>query len=343
MVKLNALQYPTVKSITLDESYSVEPLKNNNEFETLINDFKLEFGYENLNTFSFTKEGFLSLMLSLEGSISISLGECEAIVQAGLLYEKLGNKIIWIGLTKEGQIDYKTCENLNTDFIFVSSYIMDTFVQTNLEKIKELTSSKLISNCSANKYAKFADMILFDAYKLCGYGTCGVVLYSNNQLQEQYPGETDALGIKLIFDALQNQNFVTANKDEFIESLEQEFKEDLHLFVEPKTALPYTLHFGLKGIKAREIIRTLSLSDILVTNGEGCSLGLSRPSRIIQEMGYEEIDSRWALSLTFINEFTSQEIQETVKTMSRKIKSDYIRLTRRNASDSFSAIYNNIE
>lgn len=32
-----------------------------------------------------------------------------------------------------------------------------------------------------------------------------------------------------------------------------------------------------------------------------------------------------------------------IQTMSRKIKSDYIRLTRRNASDSFSAIYNNIE
>jgi len=320
MYKLNALQYPSINAISLDESYSVEPLKNNNAFEQLVNDFKKQFGYESLNTFSFTKEGILAFMLNLNGSIAVSLGECEAIVLAAKLYENLGNEITWIGLTPKGELDYKACENIKADYIFVSSYIMDTFVQTNLEKVKQLTASKVISNNSADKYAKFADMILFDAYKLCGYGTCGVVLYSQDELKEQYPGETDALGIKLIFTALNNQSFESINKNEFISVLKEEFKEDLHFFVNPNQTLPYTLHFGLKDIKAREIIRTLSLSDILVTNGEGCSLGLSRPSRIIQDMGYEELQSRWALSLTFTKEFSTGEIQQIIKTMSKKYR-----------------------
>jgi len=245
MYKLNFLQYPCVQTISLDESYSVEPLKSNDEFELLINNFKKEFGYTNLNSFSFTKEGFLALMIELQGNIAVSLGECEAIVQASKLYEKLGNEVVWIGLNKDGSINYDECKNINVDFIFVSSYIMDTFVKTNLEIIKQNTKAKVISNCSANKYAKFADMILFDSYKLSGYGVCGVVLYSNDELNEQYSGETDALGIKLIYDALKNQTFKTKNKDEFIDVLKEEFKENLHFFVTPDSTLAYTLHFGL--------------------------------------------------------------------------------------------------
>ncbi len=320
MYKLNSLQYPVINPISLNESYSVEPLKNNDEFDHLIKSFKKEFGYKSLNTFSFTKDGLFALMCTLKGSIAISLGECEAIVEAGKFYEKLGNKVTWISISPNGEINYNECDRLQNDYFFVSSYIMDTYVTTSLEKIKSLTDSKIISNCSADKYAKFADLIIFDSYKLCGYGVSGVILYSNDELDEQYPGETDALGIKLISKSLKNQEFETKNKNEFLEELKVEFKNDIHFFVDPNITLPYTLHFGLKHIKAREIIRTLSLSDILVTNGEGCSLGLSRPSRIIQEMGYPEIESRWALSLTFIQNYCSEDIQKIVKTISKKYR-----------------------
>jgi len=320
MVKLNALQYQNTYSPTLDESYSVHPLKNNNEFESITKSFKKKYQHNNLNTFSFTKEGFLSLFIQLQGSIAISLGECEAIVQAGKMYEKLGHEITWISLNNAGEIKYQMCKDLCVDFFFVSSYVMDTFMQTSLLKIKEYTKAKIISNCSANKYAKNADLILFDAYKLCGYGVCGVILYSDDELEKQYDGETDVLGLKLIYEVLGKQKFVINCKDNFIEALKVEFKEDLHFFVDSNLTLPYTLHFGLKHIKARQIIRTLSLHDIYVTNGEGCSLGLARPSRIIQAMGYEEEKSRWALSFTFDKEYTSRDIQTIIKTMGQKYR-----------------------
>ncbi|MFW2308252.1 cysteine desulfurase, partial [Aliarcobacter butzleri] len=63
-----------------------------------------------------------------------------------------------------------------------------------------------------------------------------------------------------------------------------------------KKTLPYTLHFALKDIKAREIIRTLAFDSIFLSKGEGCSLGLSKPSRIIQAMGYDETTRRNAIS-----------------------------------------------
>jgi len=320
MVKLNSLQYSNSQTPTLDETYSAEPLKNNVEFESIKVAFKKEYAHKSLNTFSFTKEGFLSLFIQLDGRIAISLGESEAIILAGEMYEELGHEVVWISLNSNGEIKYDRCKNLDVDFFFVSSYIMDTFVQTSIEKIKTYTSAKIVSNCSANKYAKNADLILFDAYKLCGYGVCGVILYSLDELDEQYDGEMDVLGLKLIYEALEQQKFVNTNKNDFIQSLKEEFKEDLHFFVDANSTLPYTLHFGLKDIKARQIIRTLGLHDIYITNGEGCSLGLSRPSRIIQEMGYEEDTSRWALSFTFDKEYEQDEIHKIVKTMGQKYR-----------------------
>jgi len=320
MVKLNALQYSNKYTPTLDDSYSVEPLKNNHEFEAIKVAFQKEYSHKNLNTFSFTKEGLLSLFIQLKGRIAISLGESEAIILAGKMYEELGNEIIWVTLNTNGEINYDMCKNLDVDFFFVSSYIMDTFVQTSIEKIKTMTKAKIVSNCSANKYARNADLILFDAYKLCGYGVCGVVLYSHDELEEQYDGEIDVLGLKLIYEALTQQEFVNTNKDDFIQSLKEEFNEDLYFFVDSNMTLPYTLHFGLKDIKARQIIRTLGLHNIYVTNGEGCSLGLSKPSRIIQEMGYEEDKSRWALSFTFDKKYESAEIQNIIKTMGQKYR-----------------------
>ena len=94
----------------------------------------------------------------------------------------------------------------------------------------------------------------------------------------------------------------------------------MYFFVDSKDTLEYSLHFALKNIKAREIIRTLALNSILITNGEGCSLGLSMPSRVIQAMGYEELISRNAISLTFTQIFEDEEIEKIVKAFAKKYR-----------------------
>ena len=119
---------------------------------------------------------------------------------------------------------------------------------------------------------------------------------------------------------LKKQSFETSQKDLFKEKLVEVFKDDIYFFVDSKQTLEYSLHFALKNIKAREIIRTLALNSIEITNGEGCSLGLSMPSRVIQEMGYEELISRNAISLTFTQKFEIEEIEKTVKTFAKKYK-----------------------
>ncbi len=317
MYKLNFIQYPNINEMKIDKNISLEALKDNFQIEDFIAKFKTKFKFKSLNTFCFSSDGFLSLMLKLGGKILVSKGESQAIIDAALKYKKLGFDIEFISLTKEGKIDYSQIKKC--DYIFISSYIIDTYVKVDLQRVKELSSATIISNISATLETHNCDVAILDSYKLAGFSFSSIILH-NNLLEEQYLGEIDTIAIYAIEKAVENFKKICSYKDEFKKALDEEFEDNLYYFVNPKDTLCFTLHFGLKGIKAREIIRTLALSNIFVTNGEGCSLGLSKPSRILQEMGYKEIEARWALSLSFSCELSSEDITYIVKTISKKYR-----------------------
>lgn len=317
MYKLNFIQYPEVQEINLDERYSLQALRDNNHIDKLKKEIKTKFAFDSLNTFSFSKAGFLELMLQLGGKIIVSKGESQAIVDGGIEYQKLGFNLEFIDIKKDGTLNYEQIKKC--DYAFISSYIMDTYVKVDLQRVKSLSKGVIVSNISADLEAKSCDVAILDAYKLTGFSLSALALH-NNLLEEQPIASIDTVGIATIKNALNSFKVNKECKKEFKEALKEEFKEDIYFFVDSNKSLEYTLHFGLKGIKARELIRSLALSNIFVTNGEGCSLGLSKPSRIIQEMGYEEAESRWALSLSFKDEFTKEEIALIVKTMGKKYR-----------------------
>ncbi|MGA1933658.1 cysteine desulfurase [Arcobacter sp. YIC-464] len=318
MIKLNSLQYKNMQDLHIKSDLSLNVLSNNEEFESLKKEFVKKYNKNSLTTFSFDKEGFLGLFLQLnkKGKIAVSKGECEAVYEAAKLFESLGFELSWLDLTKEGKVDINSLEDI--DFIFISSYVMDTFVKTDLEKVKEIKNIKIISNASAS-FSSLSDAVYFDSYKLTGFNTAGVLLFDEELFEQKAIGFTNSIAVATIFEALEKQNFTTEIKEEFKKSLEESFGDDIYFFVDNKDTLDFTLHFALKNIKAREMIRTLSLDEIHITNGEGCSLGLSKPSRIIQAMGYDETTSRNALSLTF-----SEKLDlETIKKITEKFRKKY--------------------
>jgi hypothetical protein len=319
MIKLNSLQYSKLQNIEILNDFSLSALRPNDAFETLTLEYKKMFGFNKLKTFSFSKEGFLGLFLELKGKIAISVGESEALIEAGKLYESLGFHITWINLNKDGKVNLFELENQNIDFLFLSSYVMDTFVKTSIEEAKKLTSAKIISNASAN-FDKNSDVVFFDNYKLIGFNTSGVLLFNDEIFSLLEVGIIDSLAVKLCLDALKNQNFNYKLKAIFLEKLKEKFQENIYFFVNPNDTLEYSLHFGLKGIKARELIRTLALNNIFISNGEGCSLGLSKPSRIIQNMGYDESTSRNAISFSFVDAMQNEDIEKVVDILYLKYK-----------------------
>ena len=319
MYKLNHLNYPEVNDLSTPKALSIETLSTNEEFESLSKDFMSKFNFSSLHSFSFSKEGFLGLMLELKVDIAVSLGESEAVVQAAELYETLGFSVRYIDISDDGTIDYKEIAALKEEYLFLSPYIIDTFVEIDLKKVKEVFTGTILSNISATQDASSCDVIYFDVYKLSGYFTHSVLLH-NNLFEEQNLSNIDTVGLKLIADAVDKDIESISCKNEFIRVLKETIKDDLIFFVDPDLTLNNVVHFGLKNIKARQVIRNLSLENIFVTNGEGCSLGLSRPSRIIQAMDYTELESRQALSLSFSKDFDSDEILYMVSRIYRSYR-----------------------
>mgnify|MGYP006359567707 FL=1 len=319
MYKLNFLQYKNMQNLHIKDGLSLNILSNNEDYISLEDSLKKDFTFESLNYFSFCKSGFLSLLLELskKGKIAISLGETQSLIYAANLFERLGFEIIYLELLKDGNVDLKKLQNQNIDFLFLSSYVMDTFVKTPLEEVKKFTSAKVISNASAS-FDKNSDVIYFDSYKLTGFSTKSIILFNQNLFEEQAIFEKDGISLNNIFQSLKNQKLENSMKEIFKEKLENSLKDNLYYFIDNKNSLEYTLHFALKGIKARELIRTLALDEILISNGEGCSLGLSKPSRVIQAMGYDELTSRNAITLSFEKSYSISEIDKIVNLISKR-------------------------
>jgi len=319
MYKLNFLQYNNIKNLQISDKLSLNILSDNQKYSILENKFLKKFSFENINYFSFCKNGFLGLLLELskKGKIAVSLGETQSLIDGAKLFESLGFKITYLDLLKDGSIDISKIEKENIDFLFLSSYVMDTFVKTSLEEIKKLTNAKIISNASAS-FDKNSDVIYFDAYKLTGFFTHSLILFNNDLFEEQVISSKDIIALKIILEALENQKFETTTKEIFKEKLQNILKDDVYFFVDNNQTLPYTLHFALKNIKARELIRTLALDEIYISNGEGCSLGLSKPSRVIQVMGYDETTSRNAITLSFSEKYDEQTIEKIVNKIAKK-------------------------
>lgn len=316
MYKLNSLYKAKSLEFCLNEKHSLDPLQNNIYFEEQKEQLCKRYNKNNLKTISFSKEGILSLLLNLKGTIAVSLGESEAIVQGALLYKSLGYEIDFIYLNSDGSINFDL--NKEYDYIFLSSYVMDTFVKVDIQDIKNKSNAKIISNVSCN-YDNNSDVLIFDSYKLTSYGSSALVLF-NDEFDENYLTSIDICAFYLIKNAIENQSFEFGLKEKFQHRIEAIFKEDMYYFVESKNTLEYTLHIGLKNLKARELIRSLALSNIFISNGEGCSLGLSKPSRIIQEMGYEEEISRNSICLSFGEKLSDEQIDYIVNEMYKKYK-----------------------
>jgi len=314
MIKLNTLQYSKSDDLEISNNYSVSALKSNELYDDLCLQYNEKYNYNSLKTFSFLKEGFLGLLLELQGKIAVSVGETQALIDGAKLYESLGFEIHWVRLNKDGTINLYDLRNHDIDFLFLSSYVMDTFLTIDFTRIKSFTKAKIISNGTAHIDDR-SDVLYFDNYKLNGFNVSGVLLFNDEVFSLLPIGQIDTIALKICFDALSKQNTKVSIKEIFIEELCKLFSGDVILFVNKKRTLENSVHFGLKGIKARELIRTMALNKIYLSNGEGCSLGLSKPSRIIQEMGYSEEMSRTSLSLSFTQDTTREEIIKFVEVL----------------------------
>jgi hypothetical protein len=317
-MKFNSLQFNSNNTDVSLNNLQMNILSINENYLEIKNKYIKKFKLKKQKTISFTKDGFFSLIMQLEGKIAVSMGESEAIIQGAILAKEYKKNIEFLNIRKDGTLDLSL---LNDEFsyVFISSYIVDTFVKVNLLKVKSLCKSKIISNISSNLDFNNSNILLLDSYKLNGNGEYGVVLY-NDELEDSYMSSISLITLELCLESISNIKKNINIKNKFLEYFQDIFKDDLFLFVNPKLCLENTLHIGLKDIKARELIRILALDNIFISNGEGCSLGLMQPSRIIQEMSYAQTQSRWCICMDFVDNFKDDEVQEIVKLINKRYR-----------------------
>jgi hypothetical protein len=319
MFNLNTFQYFKSGKFDILNKYSISALERNEFYDDLCLQYYKKYQYKSFKTFAFSKEGFLGLLLELKGKIAICVGETQALIDGAWMYESLGFEIHWVGLNNDGTVNLYDLQDQDIDYLFLSTYVMDTFLKIDLEKIHRYTKAKIISNGTSN-ISKKSYAIYFDNYKLNGFHLSGVMLFEDC-FELLSIGQIDTLALKVCFDSLEKKSLEENDtKAILIEELTQKFADDICFFVDNTHTLENTVHFGLKEIKARELIRTMALSNIFMSNGEGCSLGLSKPSRILQEMGYDEKTSRTSLSLSFNSKFSKDQIDKFVNILYLKYK-----------------------
>ena len=304
MYKLNSFFQPNFSSVTISSDDSLNPFFENG-VSSLRSQVAGSFGFSNINTFSFTPEGIFGFMNTLEGKIGVSVYECEYIIQGAELLRKSGGDVTFVNR------DFKSKD---FDYLFISPIAVDTFEILDIDNL----DCKVISNISFTRESASCNYALIDSQKLCGIGSFGGLLF-NEGLSRDSDMQTDVIALKIFQEARPLKSLQNI-KTQFLNRLKELLQEDLDFFVNPEYTHKNTLHLRLKGIKARELIRSLALEDVVISNGERCSLGLSQPSRVIQEMGFSEAESRESLSLSFEDEFNEEEITEISKKIAKKYR-----------------------
>lgn len=87
----------------------------------------------------------------------------------------------------------------------------------------------------------------------------------------------------------------------FYNKLKDILKEDLSLFAPLENTLPNALPLRFRSIKARVFLQSLLIAKIYAINGQECLFGFSKPSFVLQEMGYSQTQSRELISISYIN------------------------------------------
>lgn len=107
---------------------------------------------------------------------------------------------------------------------------------------------------------------------------------------------------------------ITDSKIIFYNKLKDILKENLSLFAPLENTLPNALPLRFHSIKARVFLQSLLIAKIYAINGQECLFGLSRPSFVLQEMGYSQTQSRELISISYIN-LEDKDLTLLIKTL----------------------------
>jgi cysteine desulfurase len=288
------------------------------------------------NEFRYKKAGFLdfspysiALFLQKTTSKSIKIAASTKLpyfcIKGLQILESFGCEIVWVSATKDGYLSEESLSEANltgAEFLFCSLVDEDTFLPEDMDTVyKYFDKSQIILDIS-NGVKKIEIPKCHSAiswgYKLGSYKRSGV--YLCDDLSVEFLDSIDLTAYGHLMNAYEAYIYDnnTERKNLMLNILQDSLEEDFSTFIDASKTVANSLYCRFSGILARDFIRTLALDEIYVTNGELCSLGLSKPSSILQEIGFTSDEAREGISLSFESSMSCDDIQYTAKQVSFK-------------------------
>ena len=286
---------------------SLELLKNLNR------SFASAFGYSEAVFCNFSPAAlsfFIDQAIPAKETIAFSSKLPHHLYHAGELLEKSGRTILWIEADSEGGLCEKSLalvKEQGARYLVCSAVDEDTFYIESMKRVNRYFDMKhLILDLSnslklENIPKAFAAFVW--GYKAGSFKHAGIFLCGKCDFADVIPS------IDLtVYDHFYHTYRKPANdsydnigdiRDCFVKQLTDALGCRVKLMINPRLALPNCCYIGFDGVFARDLIRSMALEGIFLTNGELCSLGLSKPSRILKVIGYSTEEASTAISFSF--------------------------------------------
>ncbi|MDD3467717.1 MAG: hypothetical protein PHE67_11255 [Campylobacterales bacterium] len=282
--------------------------------------FAREFGYSSASFFDFSPFSiahYISFVLPKDAPLAYSAKLSYFCMQAIEILSKSGVKTITVEADKSGSLSKESMRDARTkgaEYLFCAAVDEDTFLMEEMENIFEFFPAQKtildISNAVKRVDTPKTLLSILWGYKLGSFKHSGVALceYPNAAMLENI--DIGVYGhLKSAYECYGVDEWAKQKRDLFLSILNKEIGNDIFYFVDTELCLANSVYIGFDGILARDFIRTLALDGIYVTNGELCSLALSKPSRILQSIGYGEDKARNGISISFEPNITDEEIK----------------------------------
>jgi len=272
--------------------------------------FANEFGYESASFLDFSPcsiAQFLDFTVPVGQKIAVSSKLSHFCMEAAKLLELKGRTIVYIAADKDGSLSKESmlkAKKAEVEYLFCAAVDEDSFFIEDMNGVAEFFEPQktILDISNSVKKIDFPKVLaaIFWGYKLGSFKGSGVALCDDARAARLESVDLAAYShLKAAYEAYRIDDEAMTKRDAFVFELKSALGDELFLFVEPSKCLSNSACVGFKGIKARDFIRTLALENIFVTNGELCSLAMSKPSRILSALGFSEEECRNAVSFSF--------------------------------------------
>lgn len=295
---------PLTDRLRSGDGYTIDTLASLDAF------FAFEFGYESASFLDFSPYSislFLDYLIPQNSKIAASSKLSYFCMEAVRLLEAKGREIVYVAANKDGSLSKESlsaAKKSGAEYLFCAVVDEDTFFVEDMAAVAQFFEPQKTILDISNGVKKIDSPKVLAAilwgYKLGGFKSSGVAL-CDDATAARLDGIdlTVYTHLKSAYESYVFDAEISQARDVFASELKNSLGDDIFLFVEPSKCLPNSVYVGFKGIKARDFIRTLALENIFVTNGELCSLAMSKPSRIISALGFSEEECRNAVSFSF--------------------------------------------